>query len=250
MKLMLSVFMSLFLVFLTPKPCLAEDTAEISGTWEGIIYLSELDIDMEIILVLAEDSGQVSGRISDDWGYLDCDITDAALRRNILTFKAMVETAQNDHQMVFQLKVDGDQMTGQWESLGSFGDWSLSKKKEGEDNGRKEYKIEDILGVWEGPAAYKSNPGSKNVLTLILEKKGGELHGTFSDQFGTNYSNVIVKSFQEGNLVLVTEFIFKNERYVMDVDIALKDKSHMRGKFKIEKMGRTGIWTAEKKAEQ
>ena len=86
-------------------------------------------------------------------------------------------TIQNDHQMVFRMVVEGDRMAGQWESLGSFGDWSLVKIKVGGEQNRKTFEIEDIVGVWKGPAAYKSNPGSKNVLTLGLEEKDGDLDG-------------------------------------------------------------------------
>jgi hypothetical protein len=247
MKLFLSASVSLVFLFLSAHPCFSAEDIGITGTWEGTIYLSELDIDMEIVLVLAEKSGTVTGHISDDWGYLDCDITDPALEQNILTFKAMVETSQNDHQMVFRMMIAGDKMTGQWESLGSFGDWSLVKKKEGEKKNREKFQIEDIAGVWEGPAAYKRNPGSKNVLTLMLEEKEGKLFATFADQFKTSYERVNIKSFQGNNLFLEIIFSFKNENYVMDMDIDIKDDSHMRGKFKIEKIGRTGIWTAEKK---
>jgi hypothetical protein len=248
MRPFLAAFMSLLFLSLAANPCFAAENIELTGTWEGVIYLSNLDIDMEIILVLVKKNGIVTGRISDDWGYLDCDITDPVLKQNILTFKVMVETSHSDHQMAFRMMVSGDKMTGQWESLGSFGDWSLVKQKEGEKKNRKEFKIEDIVGVWKGPAAYKRSPGSKNVLTLVLEEREGKLAGTFSDQFGTNYGQVKIKNLEGNSLVLEITFSTGNENYVLDIDVALKDQSHMRGKFRIEKMGRTGIWTAEKQA--
>lgn len=247
MKPFLSASVILAFLFFLVHPCFSAESIGLNGVWEGTIYLSGIDIDMEIVLVLAEENGTVTGHISDDWGYLDCDITDPELKQNILTFKAMAVTSQNDHQMIFRMTLAGDEMTGQWESLGSFGEWSLVKKKEGENKNREEFKKGDIVGVWEGPAAYKRNPGSKNILTLGLEEKKGELFATFSDQFGTNYEKVKVKSFQENNLLLEIIFSFKNEDYVMAMDIDIKDDLHMRGKFTIEKMGRTGIWTAEKK---
>lgn len=240
----------LLLLSVLANPCFAEENTELTGTWEGVIYLSGLDINMEIVLVLVEKNGTVTGHISDDWGYLDCDITNPVLKQNILTFDAMVETSQDDHQMAFRMMIAEDKMKGQWESLGSFGDWSLVKKKEGEDNNRKVYQIEDIVGVWKGPAAYKSNPRSKNVLTLVLEEREGKLCGTFSDQMGTDYKQIEIKSFQENKLVLEIAFTWKDETYVMDIDVDVKDGSHMRGKFEIEKMGRTGIWTAEKQLDK
>jgi len=250
MKFFLAAFAGLLFLSFAANPCFAAENIELTGIWEGVIYLSNLDIDMEIILVLEEKNGMVTGRISDDWGYMDCDITDPVLKQNILTFKAMVETSHGDHQMAFRMIVAGDKMTGQWESLGSFGDWSLVKRKEDEKKNRKEFKIEDIVGVWKGPAAYKRSPGSKNVVTLVLEKREGKLAGTFSDQFGTNYGQVKIKRFEGNSLVLEITFSTANENYVLDIDVAVKDDSHLRGKFRIEKMGRTGIWTAEKQGKK
>lgn len=74
--------MSLLFLFLVANPSFAEENIELTGTWEGIIYLSEFDIDMEITLVLEEKNGMVTGRVTDDWGYLDCDITDPVLKKN------------------------------------------------------------------------------------------------------------------------------------------------------------------------
>ena len=109
-------------------------------------------------------------------------------------------------------------MRGEWKSLGSSGDWILAKMETGEKTDRKEFKIEDIVGVWEGPAAYKSDPGSKNILSLTLEEREGELFGAFSDQFGTNYDRVVVESFEANKLLLEIEFTLGNESYVMDLD--------------------------------
>lgn len=250
MKRYILTSLSLLFVFLAVNSCFAEGNNELTGTWEGVIYLADLDIDMEIVLVVAEKNGTVTGRITDDWGYLDCDIIDPKFEQNILTFKAMVESSQSDHQMVLRMRVAGNGMTGQWESLGSYGDWSLVKKEEGEKIDRKEFKTEDLVGAWEGPAAYKRSPASKNILILVLEEREGELFGSFSDQFKNKYDRVSIKSFQENNLVLEIGFTLDNDSYVMELDIEVKDDSHMRGRFKIEKMGRTGIWTAEKKAKE
>jgi len=223
-----------------------QEKIDLTGMWEGTIYIAGIDIEMELTLVLKEENGILSGKITDDWGYIDCDLMEPKQNDNTLTFKAMVETSTDEHQMIFIMTITKNKMKGRWESLGSYGNFSFIKKKEGENKIWKEFKIEDIVGVWKGPAAYKKNPGSKNVLTLVLEEKKGNFVGTFSDQYGTHYNQVKIVSFQENNLILEIAFEFENEEYVMDIDIAVKDDSHMKGKFEIEKMGRTGIWTAEK----
>lgn len=250
MKLHRSSVAGLLFLFLVFQVGFSEDHVDPAGTWEGTIYLAGIDIDMEIALVLTENEGILTGHITDDWGYLDCDITDPVLKDTVLTFKAMVETAQDDHQMAFRMNIAGDKMTGQWESLGSYGEWTLTRKKDGETGKEKIFEIEDILGTWKGPAAYKSDPGSKNNLTLVLEEREGRLAGTFSDQFGTDYAQVHIKKFQDNTLTLEITFLWSGDNIVMDIDAAIKDDSHLRGKFKIDKMGRTGIWTAEKQKDK
>jgi hypothetical protein len=247
MKSYILAVLSLLIVFLAANPCFAEDNNGLSGTWEGILYIADLDIDMEIVLVLEEKNGALTGRISDDWGYLNGDIIDPAFERDTLTFEAFARSSQGDRPMVFRMTVGENEMRGEWNSLGSSGDWILAKKKAGEKTDRKEFKIRDVVGVWEGPAAYKSDPGSKNILTLILEEREGEPSVAFSDQFGNNYDRVVIESFEANKLLLEIGFILVNESYLMELDIEVRNESYMRGKFSIEKMGRTGIWTAQKR---
>ncbi len=246
MKKFLFTVLFLAIFILGPIPAVSEKTIDLTGTWESTIYIGGIDIEMELTLVLQEENGILSGKITDNWGYIDCDLMDPKRENNTLTFKAMVETSADEHQMIFKMTITKNEMKGQWESQGNYGDCVFIKKKEGENKTLKEFKIEDIVGVWEGPAAFKDNPGSKNILTLVLKEKEGNLFGTFSDQNETPYNQVKIVSFQENNLKLEVAFTFGNEEYVMDIDAVVKDNSHLKGKFEIEKMGKTGIWTAEK----
>jgi hypothetical protein len=243
-----SLFTVLFLALFTlvSIPAVSEEKIDLTGTWESTIYIGGIDIEMELTLLLKEENGVISGKITDDWGYINCDAMEPKRENNTLIFKSMVETSGDKHQMIFKLAITKNEMKGQWESLGSYSDCVFIKKEEGENKTLKKFTIEDIVGVWKGPAAYKDNPGSKNILTLVLKEKEGNLFGTFSDQYGTPYDQVKIVSFQENNLMLEISLTFENEDYVMDIDAAVKDRSHMKGKFEIEKMGKTGIWTAEK----
>lgn len=246
MKLFISSAL-LLILFSQPIPSgLLEDRVDLTGTWGGLLYVPEIDIDMEITLVLTEKGGVIAGHMTDDWGFLDCDISEVFLKDNIITFKAMVETSRDEHQMAFRMKIAGEEMTGQWESLGSFGDWTLARISDRTNSPPKSYGEKDILGAWTGPAAYKVNPSSKNILTLKLEEREGELVGTFSDQFGTEYKRVNIKSFQDSRLELEVLFVWQNDLVIMEIEATIKDNAHFRGKFRIEKMGRTGVWTAEK----
>ena len=48
------IIASLVLLFLTVNFCLAEEKVDLSGTWEGVIYIPGIDIEMDLVLVLVE----------------------------------------------------------------------------------------------------------------------------------------------------------------------------------------------------
>ena len=179
MKNIICCFMSVVLLLIFPASA-AQEKIGLTGIWEGVIYIVDKDIEMELTLVLTEKDGTLSGKITDDWGFLNCDIKEPKRENNVLTFKALVETSSDDHQMSFQMKISNTKMEGQWESLGSFGSRSALRKNEDYEKNKKGFEIKDITGIWEGPAAFKSSSGSKRILTLVLEEKDGTLSGTFS----------------------------------------------------------------------
>jgi hypothetical protein len=240
---------AILLLFFTsvPNPVGSQEKINLTGIWEGTIYIADIDIDMELTLVLTERDGTISGRITDDWGYINCDITDPNRENNVLTFNALVETSSNDHQMSFKMIISKAKMEGQWESRGSFGTWTAQKKNEDDEKNRLGFEIKDIIGTWEGPAAFKSSPGSKRILTLVLEEKDGALSGTFSDEGGTKYTQVVIANFHKTNLILDIFFQSGGRAFKMNANMTLKDASHMKGKFEIPEMKREGIWKAEKK---
>jgi hypothetical protein len=190
MKKFLSPLLFLVIFILGSISAISQEKIDLTGMWEGTIYIAGIDIEMELTLVLKEENGILSGKITDDWGYIDCDLMEPKRNDNTLTFKAMVETSTDEHQMIFIMTITKNKMKGRWESLGSYGNFSFIKKKEGENKIWKEFKIEDIVGVWKGPAAYKKNPGSKNVLTLVLEEKKEILLGPSP----TNMELITIKS--------------------------------------------------------
>ena len=238
-----------FLLFVLPlffisNISTAQKSFDLTGTWEGTIYVAEIDIEMDITLVLEEKDGIVTGKISDDWEYINCDIIDPKLDKNILTFKADVESSGSDHQMAFKMTISGDKMKGQWESRGrSFGEWDAVKKDKKE---MKKYKMRDIVGTWKGPAAFKISPHNKRILSMVLEEKGGKLTGTLSDPQGTEYSQIKVKKFENDNLEMEVTFPRNNVDCIMTMNMKIKDAANMKGKFSIPDMGVTGIWKAEK----
>lgn len=249
MRKFLSSAMLLLFFTLFSNPVGAQEKINLTGIWEGTIYIADIDIDMELTLVLTERNGTISGRITDDWDYINCDITEPNRENNVLTFKALVETPSDDHQMSFKMIISKAKMEGQWESLGSFGSWTAQRKNEDDEKSKLGFKIKDITGIWEGPAAFKSSPHSKRTLTLVLEEKDGTLSGIFSDESGTKYTQVVIANFHKNNLILDISFQNGDREFEMNANMTLKDSSHMKGKFKIPEMKIEGIWKAEKKAQ-
>lgn len=247
MEKILSKILFLILSTLVSISFVSQEKINLTGTWEGTIYIAGIDIEMELTLVLTEREGIISGRITDDWGYINCDITEPKRENDVLTFKALVETSSDDHQMSFKMIISKAKMEGQWESLGSFGSWTAQRKNEDDEKNKKGFKIKDITGIWEGPAAFKSSPGSKRILTLVLEEKDGTLSGTFSDEAGTKYTQVAITNFHKNNLILDISFQSGDREFKMSANMTLKDASLMKGKFQIPEMKREGIWKAEKK---
>ncbi len=247
MKKVLSTAILVLFLTLVPNPVGSKEKIDLTGIWEGTIYIADIDIDMELTLVLTEKDGTISGKISDDWGYINFDITEPKRENDVLTFKALVETSSDDHQMSFKMIISKAKMEGRWESLGSFGSWTALRKNEDDEKNKKGFKIKDITGTWEGPAAFKISPGSKRILTLVLEEKDGTLSGTFSDEAGTNYTQVAITNFSKNNLILDISFQSGDREFKMNANMTLKDASHMKGKFQIPEMKREGIWKAEKK---
>lgn len=106
MRKFLSLATLLLFFTLFPNPAGAQEKINLTGIWEGTIYIADIDIDMELTLVLTERNGTISGRITDDWGYINCDITEPNRENNVLTFKALVETPSDDHQMSFKMIIN------------------------------------------------------------------------------------------------------------------------------------------------
>lgn len=242
------LLLAMVLMFtLVSIPAFSQENTNLSGTWEGTIYIADIDIEMELTLVLEEKNGTLSGKMTDDWGFINCAIKEPKHENNVLTFKALVETASDDHEMAFRMTAAKTKMEGQWESLGTYGSWTAVKQNEDEEKSTKGFNLKDMVGTWEGPAAFKTSPGSKRILTLVLVEKDEKLHGTFSDEAGTNYTKVEITNFDKDNFIFVVTFQGPGGEYTMDMNMTQKAASLMKGKFKIPKMNREGIWKAEKK---
>jgi len=103
--------------------------ADLSGTWEGPTYAEEAGIDLIFTLTLTQEGDAITGHLQDDQGYIDCEITNAALEGNAFTFNAVAETPDGSMDMSFEMKLEAGKLVGSWTAADTVsGEWTAEKK--------------------------------------------------------------------------------------------------------------------------
>lgn len=105
-------------------------SVDLSGTWVGETEVpDEIEPD-GMTLVITKEGGEYSAKISDTMGMLDNTVCeDIEFKENELTFNIEVNTGEEFLTVYLTLKVEGDTMTGFWESDdGATGSVELTKK--------------------------------------------------------------------------------------------------------------------------
>ncbi len=105
-------------------------SVDLSGTWVGETEVpDEIEPD-EMTLVITKENEEYSAKISDSMGMLNnTECEDIEFKENELTFNCEVDTGEEFLTVYITLKVEGDTMTGFWESDdGSTGSVELTKK--------------------------------------------------------------------------------------------------------------------------
>lgn len=105
-------------------------SVDLSGTWVGETEVPDAIEPDEMTLVITKEDGEYSAKISDSMGMLDnTECEDIEFKENELTFNIEVNTGEEFMTVYLTLKVEGDTMTGYWESDdGSIGSVELTKK--------------------------------------------------------------------------------------------------------------------------
>lgn len=123
-----AVFMCLAMLLSTGMS-FAQAKIDLNGTWEGPTLAEGPEIELTFTLVLEHKGTAITGRLNDDMGYVDCEITEAKLANNVLTFNAVANTPDGDLDMTFKMTVTGNKMEGSWEASDMVsGDWTAEKK--------------------------------------------------------------------------------------------------------------------------
>ncbi len=130
MKKFNMIFMLTVLVLGTAAGLMFGQSVDLSGTGVGETEIpDEIEPDGMTFVITKED-GEYSARISDTMGMLDnTECEDIEFVENKLTFNIAVETENGMMTVFLTLKVEGDTMTGFWESDdGGTGSVEMTKK--------------------------------------------------------------------------------------------------------------------------
>lgn len=103
---------------------------DLNGTWVGETEVPDQGTD-EITLVLEKKDGEYTGTISDSLGMLqDVECEDIELKDNTLTLDFIFSDGYDYMTVYITLTVEGDTMTGYWETEdGSTGSIILEKEE-------------------------------------------------------------------------------------------------------------------------
>jgi len=103
--------------------------ADISGTWIGETEIPDQGTD-EMTLALEKANGSYTGTISDSFGMLvDAECEDLEYTNNTLSFNINIFDGYSDMTVFISLKIEGDTMTGYWETEeGQTGEITMEKQ--------------------------------------------------------------------------------------------------------------------------
>ena len=127
----ITVFVTLTVFVLTAAPGLMSgQSVDLSGTWVGETEIPDTIEPDVMTLVIIEEDGVYSAKVSDSMGMLDnTECKDIQFTENTFTFSCEVNTGEEYSIAYINLKVEGDIMTGFWEiDDGSTGPIELKKK--------------------------------------------------------------------------------------------------------------------------
>lgn len=105
-------------------------SVDLSGTWVGETEIPDAIEPDVMTLVITKEDGEYSAKISDSMGMLiNAECEDIEFKENELTFNCGVDTGEEFMTVYINVKVEGDTMTGFWETDdGSTGSIELTKK--------------------------------------------------------------------------------------------------------------------------
>ncbi|MBD3415256.1 MAG: hypothetical protein GF421_12610 [Candidatus Aminicenantes bacterium] len=123
-----SLVMAAFILTLFPMAALCQGT-DITGTWVGKTYVPDQGED-GLTLEIEKEEGEYTVFISDDFGMVPgVEADDASYEDGTLSFNFSIFDGYEDMTVWITLEVEGDQMTGYWETADGSRDSIEMKRK-------------------------------------------------------------------------------------------------------------------------
>lgn len=117
MRRMAPIFASLVFILALGVGTVHSEEADLSGKWVGTTEIPDAPETDEVTLILEKENGQYSGTVSDSLGMVtDAVIEEVEFKDNTLTFNFTTFDGYEYLKVYITLKVEGDTMTGYWET--------------------------------------------------------------------------------------------------------------------------------------
>lgn len=130
MKRAMPVILALLVICLMSTAVVhAQKKVDLNGIWSGSTFVNGADIDLILTLDLKEKDGKITGKLSDDMGYIASDISDVTFEDAVLKFSAAAVAPEGEIPMVFEMTVVADTLKGEWTADYYNGKWKAVKKK-------------------------------------------------------------------------------------------------------------------------
>lgn len=110
----------------------AQKPADLVGTWSGEATLEGQDGPNTLTLVLEIKEGKLVGRMTDQFGAINSEITDIVLEKGAFNFTASAMLPQGEQGgILFKMVLNGDSMKGEFElpEMKAKGTWQATKNK-------------------------------------------------------------------------------------------------------------------------
>ena len=124
-------FAALLVFLLASSGWMLAQEVDITGTWVGETYVPDAPEPDQLTLVFAKKDGKWTGTFSDTMGYAsEAECEEIKIEDHSLTFHFDISDGYEVQTIYVSLTVEGDSMTGAWESeVGDGAEIKLEKKK-------------------------------------------------------------------------------------------------------------------------
>ena len=115
----------------------SSEQIDLAGTWIGEVTISESPEPDIVTFIIEQENGEYSGTLTSELGlYENAECEDIELNNSTLTFQFSFFSGNSDVTIYVTVEVEGDSMTGTWESGGGDTGTINLKRENGMESSR------------------------------------------------------------------------------------------------------------------